>query len=186
MIVFGLDIEEFEYAYQVDGPFEPENGLTFDKDAVLLDPYARSVAGQRVWGRKKAGSYHARVIRDVFDWGDMPQSTRTMSDLVIYELHVRGFTFHPSSGVKHRGTFAGLMEKIPYLKELGINAVELMPIFEFDHERPGYGGRKAPGLLGIQYGGIFRPQYQLYCKRRVQFRGHGAEATDQGAPRQRY
>ena len=81
---------------------------------------------------KKSGSYHARVIRDVFDWGAMPQSSRTMSDLVIYELHVRGFTYHPSSGVKHRGTFAGLMEKIPYLKELGINAVELMPIFEFD------------------------------------------------------
>lgn len=132
MIVFGLNIEEFEYAYQVDGPYEPKNGLTFDSDAVLLDPYARSVAGQRVWGSKKSGSYHARVIKDTFDWGDMPQSTRTMSDLIIYELHVRGFTYHPSSGVTHRGTFAGLMEKIPYLKELGINAVELMPIFEFD------------------------------------------------------
>lgn len=132
MIVFGLNIEEFEYAYQVDGPYEPKNGLTFDSDAVLLDPYARSVAGQRVWGSKKSGSYHARVIKDTFDWGNMPQSTRTMSDLIIYELHVRGFTYHPSSGVTHRGTFAGLMEKIPYLKELGINAVELMPIFEFD------------------------------------------------------
>ena len=132
MIVFGLDIEEFEYAYQIDGPYEPENGLVFDPNAVLLDPYARSVAGQRLWGVKKSGCYHARVIRDVFDWGAMPQSSRTMSDLVIYELHVRGFTYHPSSGVTHRGTFAGLMEKIPYLKELGINAVELMPIFEFD------------------------------------------------------
>ncbi len=132
MIVFGLDIEEFEYAYQVDGPYEPENGLIFDRNAVLLDPYARSVAGQRQWGSQTPGSYHARVIRDSFDWGDMPQSSRTMSDLVIYELHVRGFTYHPSSGVTHRGTFAGLMEKIPYLKELGINAVELMPIFEFD------------------------------------------------------
>ena len=132
MIVFGLDIDEFEYAYQVDGPYEPNNGLTFDRNAVLLDPYARSVAGQRLWGNKKSGSYHARVIKDVFDWGDMPQSTRTMSDLIIYELHVRGFTYHPSSGVRHPGTFAGLMEKIPYLKELGINAVELLPIFEFD------------------------------------------------------
>ncbi len=132
MIVFGLDIEEFEYAYQVDGPYEPERGLTFDGNAVLLDPYARSVAGQRAWGTRKSSCYHARVIRDVFDWGDMPQSNRTMSDLIIYELHVRGFTYHPSSGVQHRGTFAGLMEKIPYLKELGINAVELMPIFEFD------------------------------------------------------
>lgn len=132
MIVFGLDIEEFEYAYQIDGPYEPENGLLFNRNAVLLDPYARSVAGQRLWGDRKLGGYHARVVRDVFDWGEMPQSTRTMSDLIIYELHVRGFTYHPSSGVTHRGTFAGLMEKIPYLKELGINAVELMPIFEFD------------------------------------------------------
>lgn len=67
-----------------------------------------------------------------FDWGDTPQSKKELCDLIIYELHVRDFTHHPSSGVKHRGTFSGLMEKIPYLKELGINAVELMPIFEFD------------------------------------------------------
>lgn len=132
MIVFGLDIEEIEYAYRVDGPNQPEKGLLFDKKAVLLDPYARAVAGQRIWGERKKGAYHARVVRDTFDWGEMPQSTSEMSDLVIYELHVRGFTQHSSSGVKHPGTFAGLREKIPYLKELGINAVELMPIFEFD------------------------------------------------------
>lgn len=132
MIVFGLDIEEIEYAYRVAGPNQPEKGLLFDKKAVLLDPYARAVAGQRIWGERKKGAYHARIVRDTFDWGEMPQSTSEMSDLVIYELHVRGFTQHSSSGVKHPGTFAGLREKIPYLKELGINAVELMPIFEFD------------------------------------------------------
>lgn len=132
MIVFDLDIEEFEYAYRIDGPYAPEKGLLFDRKTVLLDPYARAVTSQSIWGEKKKGPYHARVVKDLFDWGDMPQSTREMSDLVIYELHVRGFTQHSSSGVKHRGTFAGLMEKIPYLKELGINAVELMPIFEFD------------------------------------------------------
>lgn len=132
MIVFGLDIEEIEYAYRVDGPNQPEKGLLFDKKAVLLDPYARAVAGQRIWGERKKGAYHARIVRDTFDWGEMSQSTREMSDLVIYELHVRGFTRHSSSGVKHPGTFAGLREKIPYLKELGVNAVELMPIFEFD------------------------------------------------------
>lgn len=132
MIVFGLDIEEFEYAYRVDGPNCPEKGLTFDKNAVLLDPYAKAVVGQSVWGQRQKNSYHARVVADVFDWGEMPQSKRSMSDLIIYELHVRGFTRHESSGVQHKGTFAGLKEKIPYLKELGINAVELMPIFEFD------------------------------------------------------
>ncbi len=150
MIVFGLDIEEFEYAYQIDGPYDPQNGLVFDPDAVLLDPYARSVAGRRFWGDKKAGGYHARVVRDVFDWGAMPQSTRTMSDLVIYELHVRGFTYHPSSGVRHRGTFAGLAEKIPYLKELGINAVELMPIFEFDETM---NSREIDGRMLLDYWG---------------------------------
>ncbi|MDO5408117.1 MAG: alpha-amylase family glycosyl hydrolase [Eubacteriales bacterium] len=132
MIVFGLNVEDFEYAYRIDGPYEPEKGHLFDRKQVLLDPYAKAVAGQRLWGESKSGSYRARVVRDVFDWGDMPQSNRTLSDLVIYELHVRNFTRHESSGVEHKGTFNGLKEKIPYLKELGINAVELMPVFEFD------------------------------------------------------
>src|SRR5699024_1565353 len=75
----------------------------------------------------------ARVVEDVFDWGDFNSNIHIpFQDMVIYELHVRGFTRHPSSGVEHPGTFAGLMEKIPYLKKLGINTIELMPVFEFD------------------------------------------------------
>lgn len=132
MIVYGLNIDEVEYAYRVDGPYCPEKGLLFDKNKILLDPYAKAVAGQRTWGIRWDHTYHARVVKDRFDWGDMPQSKKELCDLIIYELHVRDFTHHPSSGVQHRGTFSGLMEKIPYLKELGINAVELMPIFEFD------------------------------------------------------
>ena len=132
MIVYGLNIDEFEYAYRVDGPYCPEKGLLFDKNKILLDPYAKAVAGQRTWGIRWDHTYHARVVKDRFDWGDMPQSKKELCDLIIYELHVRDFTHHPSSRVQHRGTFSGLMEKIPYLKELGINAVELMPIFEFD------------------------------------------------------
>ena len=132
MIVYGLNIDEFEYAYRVDGPYCPEKGLLFDKNKILLDPYAKAVAGQRTWGIRWDHTYHACVVKDRFDWGDMPQSKKELCDLIIYELHVRDFTHHPSSGVQHRGTFSGLMEKIPYLKELGINAVELMPIFEFD------------------------------------------------------
>lgn len=132
MIVFDLDIENIEYAYRVDGPYDPKSGQIFDKKNILLDPYARAVSGQRIWGEKKKGIYHARVVKESFDWGDMPQSKKELNDLIIYELHVRGFTRHHSSGVKHKGTFAGIKEKIPYLKELGINAVELMPIFEFD------------------------------------------------------
>ncbi len=150
MIVFGLDIETIEYAYHVDGPYDPAKGLLFDKNTILLDPYALAVAGQRIWGECRAGVYHARVVKDLFDWGATPQSSKDLSDLIIYELHVRGFTYHPSSGVRHRGTFAGLREKIPYLKELGINAVELMPIFEFDETM---NAREADGKRLLDYWG---------------------------------
>lgn len=137
MIVFDLDIEEFEYAYRVDGPNIPEKGLVFNKEKYLLDPYAKAVTGQSVWGKTLdyGSGYRARVVSNDFDWGKMKQPEIPMEDLIIYELHVRGFTKDNSSGVKHPGTFDGLKEKIPYLKELGINAVELMPIFEFDENR---------------------------------------------------
>ncbi len=131
MMVYNLDISKFEYAYRIDGPYEPAKGHIFDKTAVLLDPYAKSVACQGRWGVKPS-HYHARVVSDNFDWRNETQSAKPMSDLVIYELHVRSFTQNENSGVKNRGTFAGLQEKIPYLKDLGINAVELMPVFEFD------------------------------------------------------
>ena len=137
MIVFGLDIEEFEYAYRVDGPYDEKRGLRFDKTKILLDPYARAVTGQSRWGHKNNArhGYRARVVRSNFDWGPQRQTPIPMEDLVIYELHVRGFTKDDSSGVEQPGTFHGLKEKIPYLKELGVNAVELMPIFEFDEMR---------------------------------------------------
>lgn len=134
MIVFGLNINDFEYAYRMDGPYNPREGLLFDKKNILLDIYAKAVAGQRVWGipKKEGTAYKARVVKDDFDWKAYTQPLIPMEDLVIYEMHIRGFTRHFSSGVLHPGTFEGLKEKIPYLKELGINAVELMPIFEFD------------------------------------------------------
>ncbi len=134
MIVFKLDIEEFEYAYRVDGPYEPEKGLIFDRTKYLLDPYAKAVTGQSRWGDTTPWGQHykARVVKDDFDWEDTHLPLIPMEDLIIYELHVRGFTKDASSGVLHPGTFAGLREKLPYLKRLGVNAVELMPIFEFD------------------------------------------------------
>ena len=136
MMVFDLKIEDFEYAFSFDGPNEPEKGLLFNRDNVLLDPYARAVTGQRNWGEKPEGGkdfeYKARVVKSNFDWENLEQINRPIEDLVIYETHVRGFTKDTSSGVKAPGTFQGLREKIPYLKDLGINAVELMPIFEFD------------------------------------------------------
>lgn len=134
MIVFGIHIEDFEYAYRMDGPYEPRKGLLFNKNNYLLDIYAKAVTGQRIWGVKKDDKicYKARVVKDDFDWGKSNNPLIPMEDLIIYEMHVRGFSRHESSGVKHPGTFEGLREKIPYLKELGVNAVELMPIFEFD------------------------------------------------------
>ena len=137
MIVFDLDIEEFEYAYRLDGPYDEKKGLRFDKNKILLDPYARAVTGQSQWGHinNAQHGYRARVVQSNFDWGDQRHHSIPMEDLIIYELHVRGFTMDESSGVKHHGTFEGLREKIPYLKELGVNAVELMPIFEFDEMR---------------------------------------------------
>lgn len=137
MIVFDLDIEEFEYAYRLDGPYDEKKGLRFDKNKILLDPYARAVTGQSQWGHVNNAQhgYRARVVQSNFDWDDQRHHSIPMEDLIIYELHVRGFTMDESSGVKHHGTFEGLREKIPYLKELGVNAVELMPIFEFDEMR---------------------------------------------------
>ena len=137
MIVFGLDIEEFEYAYRLDGPYDEKKWLRFDRTKILLDPYARAVTGQSHWGHKNnpQHGYRARVVHSNFDWGQQRHTSIPMEDLIIYELHVRGYTKDASSGVKHPGTFDGLKEKIPYLKELGVNAVELMPVFEFDEMR---------------------------------------------------
>lgn len=134
MVVFGLSIYDFEYAYHMDGPNQPEKGLIFDKTKPLLDPYAKAVTGQSQWGTKQSEGqfYKARVVKDDFDWKDFRQSKLPMDELIIYELHVRGFTRDISSGTLHPGTFEALLEKLPYLKKLGVNAVELMPIFEFD------------------------------------------------------
>lgn len=136
MLVYDIKPDEFEYAFSFDGPYEPAKGLLFNEENVLLDPYSRAVTGQRKWGEKPEGGkdfeYRARVVKSSFDWGNIKQLEQPFEDLVIYEIHVRGYTKDKSSGVSALGTFAGLKDKIPYLKDLGINAVELMPIFEFD------------------------------------------------------
>ena len=136
MLVYDIKPDEFEYAFSFDGSYEPAKGLLFNEENVLLDPYSRAVTGQRKWGEKPEGGkdfeYRARVVKSSFDWGNIKQLEQPFDDLVIYETHVRGYTKDKSSGVSAPGTFAGLKDKIPYLKDLGINAVELMPIFEFD------------------------------------------------------
>lgn len=136
MLVYGINIETMEYGFRFDGPYDPSKGLLFDKEKVLLDPYAKSVSGRSVWGKKtdleRGFQHRGQIIMEDYHWsGDKPLELDPCR-LVIYELHIRSFTKHESSGVRHPGTYAGLIEKIPYLKELGVNCVELMPIFEFD------------------------------------------------------
>ncbi len=152
MIVFGLDIEKFEYAYRLYGAEDCRKSLFIDKSKYLLDIYAKAVTGQRDWGvrSRDINSYRARVVKDDFDWGASRQPLIPMEDLVIYEMHVRGFTRHGSSGVEYPGTFKGLQEKISYLKDLGVNAVELMPVFEFD-EMKDY--REIDGNVVMDYWG---------------------------------
>ncbi len=135
MVVYGLKPKDFEYAYQFDGEYNVSKGMLFDKTKYILDPYAKSVAGQEIWGKEKPVSeriYKARVVDSGYDWGNFKNTSLEPKDMIIYEMHVRGFTQDESSHVRHRGTYEGIREKIPYLLELGINAVELMPIFEFD------------------------------------------------------
>jgi glycogen operon protein len=149
MIVFDLDYERLEYGYRMDGPFKPEEGHRFDKNIILSDPYAKAIAGRDTWlatpNWDNIYPYRSRLVFEDFDWeNDHPLET-PIEDLVIYEMHVRGFTQHPSSNVKNPGTFAAIRSKIAYLKELGVNCVELMPIYEFDEwensrENPATGG----------------------------------------------
>jgi glycogen operon protein len=161
------------YGYRVDGPSDPARGLRFDPAKVLLDPYGRGVVVPKGYDREAAtrdGDNAATAMKSVvvdpgaYDWeGDVPLS-RPSSRTIIYEMHVRGFTRHPSSGVKEtaRGTFAGLTEKIPYLRELGITAVELLPVFAFDAQAC------PPGLVnywGYQPVSFFAP-HPAYSARR--------------------
>ena len=141
------------YSYRVEGPYLPEQGHRFNPHKLLLDPYARAIAGIDHWDFLAARGYDSSsrladlsistvdnagttpkciFTDDHFDWEMDSPPKHPASDTVIYETHVRGFTIHPSSGVAHPGTFAGLIEKIPYLQDLGVTAIELMPVLEFN------------------------------------------------------
>lgn len=147
------------YAYRVDGPYQPTDGHRFNVNKLLLDPFATAISPLPDWDFGPARGYDPSaperdlVCSTVDDAGAMPKCVFThehfhwqddrpprhpWSKTVIYETHIRGFTIHPNSGVEHPGTYRGLMEKIPYLKDLGVTAVELMPVHEFnEHTVPG-------------------------------------------------
>lgn len=128
---------DYHYGYRVSGPYNPLKGHYFDNRVILLDPYGKQVVSPCGWGegKRREGSHtHKGIVSPLepFDWGaDKPPNIPT-KDLIIYEMHVRGFTCDPSSKVQNPGTFLGIIEKIPHLKALGVNAVELMPIHEFN------------------------------------------------------
>ncbi len=139
IFVHGLT-PDFLYGYRVHGPNAAKAGHRFNPSAILLDPHARAIGGNARWGQPDVPhgqsngrlTRRSRIIADDFDWqGDAPPAT-PMAQTVIYELHLRGYTRHPSSAVSHPGTYLGLIEKIPYLQSLGVTAVQLMPVFEFD------------------------------------------------------
>ncbi|MFM8682918.1 MAG: glycogen debranching protein GlgX [Chthoniobacterales bacterium] len=139
MTVFDLDPSNIEYGFRMDGPLNPKAGHRFDARNILLDPFACAVGGREKFGAQPRSHdifpHRGRIPENNFDWEHDRPLDIPVEQLVIYELHVRGFTRHDSSGVSAPGTFDGLREKIPYLKSLGVNCIELMPIFEFDeHE----------------------------------------------------
>jgi glycogen operon protein len=163
------------YGYRVDGPFDPKNGQRFDPKKVLLDPYGRGVVVPDGYSRDAAsgdGDNTPVAMKSVvvdpstYDWeGDLPLNNPS-SRTVVYEMHVRGFTMHASSGVSGitRGTYAGLIEKIPYLQQLGVTAVELLPVFQFDVQAapPGHGRVNYWGYQPVSY---FAP-HQAYSSKR--------------------
>jgi len=169
MVVYDLDYENVEYGFILDGPSDPARGHRFDTSQVLLDPYARVIAGRGKWGSLPPGAsepraYRSRVLIDSFDWqGDRPLEI-PLRDLVIYETHVRGLTAHPSAKAKHAGTFAAVHEKIPYLKELGVNCVEFLPVYEFDeleNDRRSPDGGRLLNYWGYSTVGFFAPKAGL-------------------------
>jgi glycogen operon protein len=144
--------EGLQYGYRIDGPYDPEKGHRFNRNKLLLDPYARAITDSFLWDLSRAkgivldsenetmsfseeDSTHSSPRSIVINNQDIIEDrclNIAPEESIIYEVHVKGFTFHESSGVEYPGTFRGLIEKIPYLKELGVTAVELLPVQEFD------------------------------------------------------
>jgi glycogen operon protein len=175
------------YGYRVDGPYLPEEGHRFNPYKLLLDPYARVIAGVEDWDFLAARGYDSSssladlsfssvdnagaapkciFTHDHFDWEMDSPPKHSASDTVIYETHVRGFTIHPSAGVAHPGTFIGLIEKIPYLQDLGVTAIELMPVLEFNENESNrlnpITGEKLKNYWGYNPVAYFAPKHS-YC-----------------------
>jgi isoamylase len=146
------------YHFQADGPFDPERGQRFDGLARLIDPYAKALAGEFTIGSDGLlRPPKCVVVDDSFDWQGDRHLRRGLADTVIYEMHVRGFTASPTSGVAQPGTYAGVIEKIPYLRSLGVTAVELMPVHEFAGAMPSPDGHARSNYWGYDPVAFFAP-----------------------------
>jgi isoamylase len=166
VFVEGLD-PGVEYGFRADClPNPTPDVLRFDPGRRLIDPYGRAVSGLDIWadqpGGNRLGRMRSRPVEEEFDWGHEHPLGVPLADSIIYEIHVRGFTRDPSSGVAHPGTFRGIVEKIPYLQELGVTAVELMPVTEFDeddndHRNP-LTGERLRNFWGYQPVSFFAPK----------------------------
>ena len=188
------------YGYRIEGPYQPEEGHRFNPHKLLLDPYARAIAGVEKWDFSAARGYDSSsrltdlsistvddagttpkciVTHDHFDWEMDSPPKHSASDTVIYEAHVRGFTIHTSSKVERPGTFAGLIEKIPYLQDLGVTAIELMPVFEFNENESQrlnpITGDKLKNYWGYNPVAYFAPKQSYsfeasHCRQAMEFR----------------
>ena len=160
IIIYDQNPEELEYTYCFFGENDRSKGLLFNPEVPLLDPYAKLLSGRETWGSEDGRPMRCRVIYEDYPWEGDRQLELPIDDLVIYELHVRGFTKDPSSGVTHGGTYRGVVEKIPYLKELGVNCVELLPVFEFDEKEGNrsYNGNRLFNYWGYSTVSYFAPK----------------------------
>ncbi len=161
IIVFDQDIEDLEYTYRFSGPYDFAAGMRFDDSIDLLDPYAKLITGRDVWGNDPnvQPPMRCKVIFDDYAWEGDQQLDTPYEDLVIYEMHVRGFTNGSNSPAKRRGTYKGVVEMIPYLCELGVNCVELLPVFEFDELEFAYrGDGRIHNYWGYSTVGFFAPK----------------------------
>lgn len=166
MTIFDLEFENIEYGYRVDGPHNPTEGHLYNKEKILMDPYAKAAGGREIWGIEPdwidSFQHRSRIFFDDFEWEGEKPLELDIKDLIIYELHVRGYTKDSTSKVKYPGTYAAIIEKIPYLKKLGINCIELLPIFEFDEFENSRISKENGGKLMNYWGystvGFFAPK----------------------------
>ncbi len=181
IFVHGLLNTSLRYGYRLSGPFCPRGaGHWFSPKNIVLDPYAKALTGGSDWGEPYSreglttaiSTFHRRccLVADDFNWeGDRPLNI-PLQDSIIYEMHVRGFTRHSSSGTKHPGTYLGVIEKIPYLKQLGVTAVELLPITEFNEHETIFSnprtGEKLKNYWGYSPLGFFAPKAAYASKGR--------------------